>query len=103
MYAIVEMAGVQFKVAEAQKVRIPKVAEEPGTSIDFDRVLLVADKDKISVGKPLVAGAKVKAKVLSHGKDDKVLVYKKKSKKGYEKIRGHRQQFSEIQIEKITS
>ncbi len=102
MYAIVEMAGVQYKVSEAQKIRIPKLTEEPGKSVDFDKVLLIADKDQVSIGKPVVKGAKVEAKVLSHSKDDKVLVYKKKSKKGYEKIRGHRQQFTEIQIEKIT-
>jgi large subunit ribosomal protein L21 len=103
MYAIVEMAGVQFKVSEAQKIRIPKLTEEPGKTVDFDKVLLIADKDHVNVGKPVIASAKVKVKVLSHGKDDKVLVYKKKSKKGYEKIRGHRQQYTEVQIEKITS
>ncbi|HEX9934740.1 MAG TPA: 50S ribosomal protein L21 [bacterium] len=102
MYAIVEMAGVQFKVSEAQKVLVPKLDEEPGKTVDFDKVLLVADKDNVQVGKPWIANAKVKAKVLSHGKGAKVLVYKKKSKKGYEKLRGHRQHYTEIQIEKIT-
>ncbi len=103
MYAIVEMGGMQWRVTETQILRVPKLKEEPGKTVDFDRVLLVADQDRVNVGKPVVKGAKVMAKVVSHGKGNKVLVFKKKSKKNYEKLRGHRQEFTEIRIEKITT
>lgn len=101
MYAIVDLCGVQYQVSESQTVRIPKIVEEPGKTVDFGKVLLVADKEQVSIGKPTVKNAKVQATVLKHGKDDKILVFKKKSKKGYQKLRGHRQEFTEIRVDKI--
>ena len=101
MYAVVEMAGVQYKVAESEQVRISKVDTEVGKSIDFDRVLLVADGDDVRIGKPLVPNVKVQATVLAHGRDEKVRVFKKKKRKNYQVLRGHRQPYTDIKIEKI--
>ena len=81
MYAVVEVAGMQCKVAGKEKIRVPKLELEPGKSLELDRVLLVVDKDRVNIGKPLVANAKVKATVLAHGKADKVKVFKKKRRK----------------------
>lgn len=102
MYAIVEVAGVQFKAEESQILRVPKMDVEPGKSITLDKVLLVADKESVQIGKPVVANAEIKAKVMEHGKDKKILVYKKKRRKTYEVLNGHRQQLTELKIEKIS-
>lgn len=101
MYAIVEIAGQQFKVEKTKKVYVHRLEAEEGAQIHFDNVLLVDNDGKIKVGQPTVAGAKVTAKVLSHVKGDKVLVFKKKRRKGYQKCNGHRQQFTQIEIEEI--
>jgi large subunit ribosomal protein L21 len=101
MYAIVEIAGQQFKVSQDAKLFVHRLQHEEGTSVDFDKVLLVDNDGKITVGAPNVAGAKVTAKVLSHLKGDKVIVFKKKRRKGYRKKNGHRQYLSQIQIENI--
>ncbi len=101
MYAIVELGGMQWKVEEKQTLRVPSIETEPGKPVQMDQVLLVADGDKIQVGRPTVAGAKVEATVVSHGKADKVMVFKKKRRKNYKVLRGHRQPFTEIRIEKI--
>ena len=103
MYAIVEVGGMQWKVQEKQTLRVPLIEMEPGKPVQFDRVLLVADDQNVKIGRPVVEGAKVDATVVSHGKGDKVLVFKKKRRKNYKKLRGHRQQYSEIRIEKITA
>ena len=103
MYAIVEMGGMQRKVQEKQTLRVPLIEAEPGKPVQFDKVLLVADDQDVKIGRPVVEGAKVDATVVSHGKGDKVLVFKKKRRKNYKKLRGHRQQYSEIRIEKITA
>jgi len=103
MYAIVEVGGMQWKVQEKQTLRVPLIEMEPGKPVQFDRVLLVADDQTVKIGRPVVEGAKVDATVVSHGKGDKVLVFKKKRRKNYKKLRGHRQQYSEIRIEKITA
>jgi len=103
MYAIVEIAGQQFKVEKDQKVYVHRLQHEEGASIEFDRVLLLQDGSSISVGVPTLAGAVVKATVLSHLKGDKVIVFKKKRRKGYRKLNGHRQCFTQIKIEAINA
>ncbi len=102
MYAIVEIAGQQFKVEKDQKIFVHRLSEKEGSSISFDKVLLTDDGKKVNVGTPLVAGAAVQAKVLAHMRGDKVLVFKKKRRKGYQKLNGHRQDLSQIQIEGIS-
>ena len=101
MYAIVEIAGQQFKIKKDQKIYVNRLAAEEGAEVEFEKVLLEADGDKIEVGAPVVDGAKVKAKVLAHVKADKVLVFKKKRRKGYQKMNGHRQPMTHIQIEEL--
>jgi large subunit ribosomal protein L21 len=103
MYAIVEIGGQQFKIAKDQKLYVNLIHEEAGAELEFDNVLLFADGDKVQVGTPVVNGAKVKAKVLAHVKADKVLVFKKKRRKGYQKMNGHRQPLTQIQIEEIVA
>ncbi|MBM3160982.1 MAG: 50S ribosomal protein L21 [Bacteroidetes bacterium] len=101
MYAIVEIAGQQFKVQKDQKVFVHRLSAETGSKIEFDRVLLVDNGGKITVGAPAIDGAKVTAEVLDHVKGDKVIVFKKKRRKGYQKSNGHRQQFTAISIKSI--
>jgi large subunit ribosomal protein L21 len=103
MYAIVEIAGQQFKVAKDQKVFVHRLATEEGKKVAFDNVLLVGDGNKVTVGAPVIEGAQVGAKVLQHLKGDKVIVFKKKRRKGYRVKNGHRQALSEIIIESIVS
>jgi large subunit ribosomal protein L21 len=103
MYAIVEIAGHQFKVEKDQKVFVNRLATEEGKQVAFDNVLLVADGDKVTVGAPAIDGAQVGAKVLNHLKGDKVIVFKKKRRKGYRVKNGHRQSLTEIQIESIAA
>jgi large subunit ribosomal protein L21 len=101
MYAVVEIAGKQFKVASSDVIRVPRLDVEIGKKVEFDKVLLLADDGTVKVGNPTVGGAKVEAKVLAHGKDEKVIVFKKKRRKGYRVKRGHRQPFTEIEVSKI--
>jgi large subunit ribosomal protein L21 len=103
MYAIVEIAGQQFKVAKDQKVFVHRLSEEEGASVNFDNVLLLDNDGKVEVGAPAIDGAQVSAKILRHLKGDKVIVFKKKRRKGYKKKNGHRQYLSEIQIESIVA
>ena len=103
MYAIVEIAGQQFKVAKDQKVFVNRLAVEEGKKVSFDNVLLIGDGDKVTVGAPAINGAQVGAKVVKHLKGDKVIVFKKKRRKGYRVKNGHRQSLSEIIIESIVS
>jgi large subunit ribosomal protein L21 len=103
MYAIVEIAGHQFKVEKDQKVFVNRLATEEGKKVDFDNVLLIGDGDNVTLGAPAIDGARVSAKVLKHLKGDKVIVFKKKRRKGYRVKNGHRQSLSEIVIESITS
>ncbi|MFB5946639.1 MULTISPECIES: 50S ribosomal protein L21 [Albibacterium] len=102
MYAIVDIAGKQFKVAKDQQIFVHRLQGEEGASIEFDNVLLAEDGGKFSVGTPSLKGAKVSAKILSHLKGDKVIVFKKKRRKGYKKKNGHRQQFTKIEITGIS-
>jgi large subunit ribosomal protein L21 len=101
MYAIVEIAGQQFKIEKDQKIYVHRLNAEEGSKIDFERVLLVDNDGNIKVGNPTVSGAKVSATVLNHLKGDKVLVFKKKRRKGYQKLNGHRQYLSRIEINSI--
>jgi large subunit ribosomal protein L21 len=101
MYAIVEIAGQQFKVAKDQRIFVHRLEAKEGASVNFDQVLLIDNGGKVSVGAPAVEGAQVKAKVLSHLKGDKVIVFKKKRRKGYQKSNGHRQYLTEIEIQQI--
>jgi len=100
MYAIVEIAGQQFKVAKDQKVFVHRLQEKEGSKVTFDNVLLL-DDGKVTIGAPAISGAAVTAKILKHLKGDKVIVFKKKRRKGYRVKNGHRQYLSEIQIESI--
>lgn len=103
MYAIVEIAGQQFKVAKDQKVYVHRLQGEEGTKVTFDNVLLLDNAGSVTIGAPAIEGAAVTAKILSHLKGDKVIVFKKKRRKGYKKKNGHRQSFSEILIESIAA
>ncbi|EAQ39209.1 50S ribosomal protein L21 [Dokdonia genika] len=103
MYAIVEIAGQQFKVAKDQKVFVNRLSTEEGKKVDFDKVLLVGDGSNITLGAPAIDGALVGAKVLRHLKGDKVIVFKKKRRKGYRVKNGHRQSLTEIVIESIAT
>jgi len=103
MYAIVEMAGQQFKVAKDQKVYVHRLQVEEGKKVTFDNVLLLADGSNVTVGAPAIDGAAVEAKVVKHLRGDKVIVFHKKRRKGYRKKNGHRQSLTEIVIESIIS
>lgn len=101
MFAIVEIAGQQFKIVKDQKVFVHRLSSEEGAKVSFDKVLLLDDNGNLTLGAPAIEGASVEAKVLRHLKGDKVIVFKKKRRKGYEKKNGHRQSFTEIVIEAI--
>jgi len=101
MYAIVEIAGQQFKVVQDQKLFVHRLTDKEGSKVSFDKVFLLDDGKKVSVGAPAITGASVEAKVVSHLKGDKVIVFKKKRRKGYRVKNGHRQALTELVIEKI--
>ncbi len=103
MYAIVEIAGQQVKVAKDQKVFVNRLPVEEGKTVSFDNVLLIGDGDNITIGAPAIDGALIGAKVVKHLKGDKVIVFKKKRRKGFRKKNGHRQYLSEIVIESIVA
>jgi large subunit ribosomal protein L21 len=101
MYAIVDIAGKQFKVAKDQYIYAPRMEGEAGSAVSFDKVLLVDNGGKVDIGAPTVKGLKVTGKILEHVKGNKVIVFKKKRRKGYAVKNGHRQQFTKVQIENI--
>ena len=101
MYAIIEIAGQQFKVAKDQKLFVHRLADKEGTKVSFDKVYLLDDGSKVTIGAPAIIGASVEAKVLSHLKGDKVIVFKKKRRKGYRVKNGHRQALTKLVIENI--
>ena len=103
MYAIVDIAGQQFKVEKNQKIFVHRLNEKEGGKVDFYNVLLIDNDKSVVVGAPEISGAAISAKVVSHVKGDKVLVFKKKRRKGYKKKNGHRQYLSEIQIDGIVA
>ncbi len=101
MYAIVEIAGQQFKVEKNQKLFVHRLDQKEGSRVSFDNVLLLDDGKNINIGTPIITSASVEAKVLNHLKGDKVIVFKKKRRKGYKTKNGHRQFLTELLIEKI--
>ncbi len=101
MFAIVDIAGQQFKVTENKKYYVPKLKAEPSSNITLDKVLLLSTDTETKIGSPLVNGVKVMATVLEHVKDDKVIVFKKKRRKSYRRLKGHRQQLTRIEVTKI--
>ncbi|MGC9332317.1 MAG: 50S ribosomal protein L21 [Bacteroidales bacterium] len=103
MYAIVEISGQQFKVENNSKLFVHRLDAEEGKEMKFDKILLVENNGKYKVGKPHVKDAHIKAEILSHQKGEKVLVFKKKRRKGYQKLNGHRQQFTELQVKDIVA
>jgi large subunit ribosomal protein L21 len=103
MYAIVEIAWQQFKVSKDLKVYVHRLTNEEGSKVSFDKVLLLDDNGNVTLGAPAIEGASVEAKVLQHLKGDKVIVFKKKRRKGYKKRNGHRQSFTQILIEGISA
>ena len=101
MYAIVEIAGQQFKVEKDKKLFVHQLEASEGDSVEFEKVLLVDNDGQVAVGTPTVKGAKITAKVLAHVQNNKVIVFKKKRRKSYQKMNGHRQHFTQIQVETI--
>ncbi len=101
MYAIVEIAGKQFRVEKDAIIKVPYLRKEEGDAVEFERVLLLDDGQEVKVGRPVVEGVKVTGKVVENGRDKKVIIFKKKRRKGYQKKQGHRQYFTKIQIENI--
>lgn len=102
MYAIVDIAGKQFKVSKGDSIRIPKISGDVGKDVEFEKILMLSDKGKVSVGQPVVEGARVKAKIDGFGRDKKVVVFKMKRRKGFRVSRGHRQDYTEITIKSIS-
>ncbi|MCH1437819.1 50S ribosomal protein L21 [Flavobacteriales bacterium] len=102
MYAIVEIAGHQYKVEKDQRIFVNRLEGKEGSKVTFDNVLLIEDKGKVTVGAPAIKGAKVSAKIESHLKGDKVIVFKKKRRKGYKVKNGHRQYLTSLTIGTIT-
>jgi large subunit ribosomal protein L21 len=102
MYAVIKTGGKQYRVSSGEKVKVEQLAADIGSQITIDEVLMVADGDKISIGKPLVEGATVKATVVDHGRDDKVRIFKLRRRKHYKKQQGHRQNYTELQVDQIS-
>jgi large subunit ribosomal protein L21 len=101
MFAVVDISGQQFKVTEKMKYYVPRLKDEPDSEVTFSNVLLLSGDNGVKVGSPYVEGVTVSAKVLDHVKDDKVIVFKKKRRTGYDKFNGHRQHLTRIEITKI--
>lgn len=103
MYAVIRTGGKQYKVAAGGKLKVETLTAEVGSEITIDDVLMVADGDNIKIGAPVVAGASVKATVLSHGRGEKVMIFKFRRRKHYRKTQGHRQNYTEIRIDGISA
>lgn len=103
MYAIVDIGGFQYKVEKDKKYFVSRLSQEEGAQVEFDNVLLVDNEGDVKVGKPTVDGARVSAKVVSHAKDDKKIVFKKKRRTGFRVKKGHRQPVTQIQVEDIVA
>ena len=101
MYAIVNISGKQYKATEGARLRVPRQSGDSGAKLSFDDILLISNSDSTQVGKPNVSGAKVTATILNHGRERKILVYKKKRRKGYQRKNGHRQWYTEVEVQKI--
>ena len=98
MYAIINISGKQYKATSGARLRVPKQDGETGTSLTFDKVLLINDGNNTEVGEPILKGASVTGTIIKHGRNKKILVYKKKRRKGYQRKNGHRQWFTEIEF-----
>jgi large subunit ribosomal protein L21 len=103
MYAVIKTGGKQYRVAQGETLKIETVAGDVGSAITLDKVLMVGDGEKVSVGKPLLNGASVKATIVSHGRGDKIKIFKMKRRKHYIKHQGHRQNYTEIRIDGISA
>ena len=101
MYAIVNISGKQYKATEGARLRVHRQSGDSGAKLSFDDILLISNSDSTQVGKPNVSGAKVTATILNHGRERKILVYKKKRRKGYQRKNGHRQWYTEVKVQKI--
>ena len=101
-YAIIKTGGKQFRVEAGATLRVPSLAGDPGTAIEFDQVLLGADGDKTHTGAPLLSGATVSAEIVKHGRGDKIVVFKFKRRKNYARKQGHRQGYTEVRIKSIS-
>jgi len=101
MYAVFRTGGKQFRAEPGKKIRVPTMEVEPGDSVTFGDVLLASDGKAVQVGAPMVEGATVKAEVVRHGRDKKIIVFKRKRRKGYRRKQGHRQGFTEIRVDEI--
>ncbi|BCM25831.1 50S ribosomal protein L21 [Methyloradius palustris] len=98
MYAVIKTGGKQYRVTSGLKLKVEKLIGEVGSSVTLDQVLMLADGDNVTIGAPLIAGATVQATVVSHGRGDKVMIFKFRRRKHYRKTQGHRQSYTEIQI-----
>jgi large subunit ribosomal protein L21 len=98
MYAVIKTGGKQYRVAAGDKLKVEKLAGDVGSDVTFDQVLMLADGDNVTIGSPLVSGATVPAKIVSHGRGDKVMIFKMRRRKHYRKTQGHRQSYTEIEI-----
>ena len=101
MYAVISTGGKQYRVASGAKLKVEQLTADVGSEIVLDQVLMVADGEKVALGTPLVAGAKVTAKIVSHGRGDKVHIFKMRRRKHFEKQQGHRQNFTELRIDAL--
>jgi large subunit ribosomal protein L21 len=97
-YAVIKTGGKQYRVTPGEKLKVEKLASDVGSDVTFDQVLVLADGENVTIGAPLIASASVKATVLSHGRGDKVMIFKFRRRKHYRKTQGHRQSYTEIQI-----
>lgn len=103
MFAIINIAGKQFRVQEGDQIKVPQLSTEAGKSLVFDKVLLTNEEGKVELGSPLVSNASVSATVVDHGRDKKIRIFKKKRRKGYKRKNGHRQGFSLVKIDSIST
>jgi large subunit ribosomal protein L21 len=103
MYAVVKTGGKQYRIAAGEKIKVEQIPADIGSEVVLDQVLLVGNGDAVTVGKPLVAGASVIAKVIAHGRGDKVRIFKMRRRKHYQKHQGHRQNYTELSVESINA
>ncbi len=101
MYAVFRTGGKQFRAEPGGRIRVPTLDAEAGDTVTFDEVLLTSDGEEVAVGQPIVDGASVRAEVVDHGRDKKVIVFKRKRRKGYRRKQGHRQGYTEIRVDEI--
>ena len=103
MYALIKTGGKQFKVAAGEKIKVEQIPADVGSEITIDQVFMVGEGDAVKIGTPVVAGASVKATVVSHGRHDKIKIFKMRRRKHYQKHQGHRQNYTELRIEAISA